>query len=30
MCIIMLLVVLGTLNAEFTDDTESLDSGKRD
>ena len=30
MWIITLLVVLGTLNAEFTDDRESLDNGKRD
>lgn len=30
MWIITLLVVLGALNTEFTDDTESLDSGKRD
>lgn len=30
MWIIMLLVVLGTLNAEFTDDKESPDNGKRD
>lgn len=30
MWIITLLMVLGTLNAEFTDDNESLDNGKRD
>ena len=30
MWIITLLVVLGTLNAEFTYDKESLDNGKRD
>lgn len=29
MWIITLLMVLGTLNAEFTDDRESLDNGKR-
>lgn len=29
MLIITLLMVLGTLNAEFTDDKESLDNGKR-
>ena len=30
MWIITLLMVLGTLNAEFTDDRESPDNGKRD
>lgn len=30
MWIITLLMVLGTLNAEFTDDNESPDNGKRD
>lgn len=30
MWIITLLMVLGTLNAEFTDDRENLDNGKRD
>lgn len=30
MWIITLLIVLGTLNAEFTDDNESPDNGKRD
>lgn len=30
MWIITLLMVLGTLNAEFADDKESLDNGKRD
>lgn len=30
MWIITLLVVLGTINAEFTDDKESPDNGKRD
>ena len=30
MWIITLLIVLETLNAEFTDDRESLDNGKRD
>lgn len=30
MWIITLLMVLGTLNAEFTDDKESLDNGNRD
>ncbi len=30
MWIITLLMVLGTLNAEFTDDKESLDNVKRD
>jgi len=29
MWIITLLVVLGTLNAEFTDDKEGTDNGKR-
>lgn len=30
MWMITLLVVLGALNAEFTDDNEILDNGKRD
>lgn len=30
MWLITLLMVLGTFNAEFTDDGESLDNGKRD
>lgn len=30
MWMIALLVVIGTLNAEFTDDKESPDNGKRD
>lgn len=30
MWIITLLIVLGTLNAELTDDRESLDNGNRD
>lgn len=30
MWIITLLVVLGTINAEFTDDKEIPDNGKRD
>lgn len=30
MWIITLLMVIGTLNAEFTDDKESPDNGKRD
>lgn len=30
MWIITLLMVLGTLNSEFTDDRENLDNGKRD
>lgn len=30
MWLITLLMVLGTLNSEFTDDKESPDNGKRD
>ena len=30
MWFITLLMVLGTLNAEFSDDKESVDNGKRD
>ncbi len=30
MWIITLIVVLGTINAEFTDDREGLDNGNRD
>lgn len=30
MWLITLLMVLGTINAEFTDDNESPDNGKRD
>lgn len=30
MWIITLLMVLGTLNAEFSDDRESVDNGKHD